>query len=90
MITQENYSEIFSSSDHLTEILKELNKGNYIQLWGDYCTNPEKEDGVYDKISQSDSSSGKNAKNKCTESYVNERSLVWYYYDDENILQKYK
>lgn len=44
IITKQNYHESYTESDHLTEVLKNLNAGNMIQLWWDYCTTPEFED----------------------------------------------
>jgi hypothetical protein len=33
IITKKNYNEAYNKNDHLTEILKNLNAGNMIQLW---------------------------------------------------------
>jgi len=67
IITSQNYNESYNESDHLTEILKNLNAGNMIQLWWDYCTNPEFED------TENINSCSKFGKN---------RKLEWYYKED--------
>lgn len=64
IITSQNYNEAYNESNHLTELLKNLNAGNMVQLWWDYCTQPEFEDT---KNTNSCSRFGKN------------RKLEWYY-----------
>jgi hypothetical protein len=64
IITSQNYNEVYNENTHLTELLKNLNAWNMVQLWGDYCTNSEYEDT--DK------------KNSCSRFWKN-RKLEWYY-----------
>jgi hypothetical protein len=33
IITSESYNEAYNEANHLTELLKELNVGNMVQLW---------------------------------------------------------
>ena len=64
IITRESYNEVYSQVDHLTELLKNINAGNMIQLWWDYCTNPEFEDTENT--------------NSCSR-FGKDRKLEWYY-----------
>jgi len=74
IITSFNYNSNYNQKNHITEILKSINKWNMVQLWWDYCTNPIYEDT--------------NNKNKCK--YLNsERKLEWYYKSKWKLI-KYK
>jgi hypothetical protein len=64
IITSKNYNEVYNQDNHLTELLKNLNAGNMVQLWWDYCTQPEYEDTPNT--------------NSCSRFWTN-RKLEWYY-----------
>jgi hypothetical protein len=64
IITSKNYNEVYNQSDHLTELLKNLNAGNMVQLWWDYCTTPKYEDTEN--------------RNSCSR-FGKNRKLEWYY-----------
>lgn len=86
IISNLNYSKNYWLKQHLTEILWEFEKWNYIQLWFDICTK-----NIFDDwelkltdITQNDVDNGKNAKNTCW-SYWKDRKVVWYYENNWNL-----
>lgn len=74
----ENNLWLNSTREALSYMLKELVKWNYVQMWWDYCTDPNFEDGNIDrKISTEESNSGLSQKNFCY-SFYQERMVTWY------------
>ena len=67
IITQQNYTQEYWETQHLTELLQNINSWNMVQLWWDYCTNPQFEDT--ENI------------NSCSRFWEN-RELQWYYKED--------
>ena len=72
IITNKNYSDNYNTKSHLTEVLKNLVDWNMIQLWWDYCTNPDYEDTQH--------------KNNC-KLFSENRSLEWYYEEDWKLIK---
>jgi hypothetical protein len=58
-------------------------QGKYVQLWGDFCTNPIYEDGMLERknFSQAQANLGKNAKNDCW-GYSANRTISWYFQEN--------
>lgn len=83
IITWENHSRDFNENDHLTLLLKELYHGNMVQLWGDWCTREEYDDGEIDKweITQEKVDAWISATNYCTTT-LEDRKMEWYYIED--------
>lgn len=70
---------INSDNSQLTYILKEINKWNYVQLWGDTCTYPTEEDWTYSwKLTTEKANNGTIGKNNCVYPF-SARTLTWYY-----------
>ncbi|MDD2515627.1 MAG: hypothetical protein PHF26_00220 [Candidatus Gracilibacteria bacterium] len=72
-----NHSNDYTKYDHLRDLLLEISDRNYVQIWGDYCTNPIKEDGKMKNITQYQANKGINAENYC-EKWNLKRDLYWY------------
>lgn len=66
IISEKSHRPNFDENKHLTLLLENLEKGNSIQLWGDYCTAPQYEDTQ--------------KKNRCV-TLNKDRTLSWYYKD---------
>ncbi len=64
----------FTPDMHLTHLLQQLEKWNSVQLWGDYCTDPDYED-------TEDTNSCKTLND--------DRTREWYYKDRNGDLQKH-
>jgi len=64
VITYRDHNHNYSKEDHLTELLKTINKWNMVQMWWDYCTDPKYEDT--------------DNKNPCKDFYK-DRKIEWYY-----------
>lgn len=72
IITNKNYNHQYNQKQHLTEILETLTKWNMVQLWWDYCTDPDFED----------------TDNKNTCKYFNsDRKLIWYYEENWELIK---
>lgn len=81
----ENSLGIKNTKEALSYLLKELVKGNYVQIWWDYCTDQKFEDGNIDrKISTSEANSWLSQKNFCY-SFNQERRIKWYTEDGKEI-----
>lgn len=77
-IYNRNEKWINTQKEHLTFLLKELTKWNYVQLWGDTCTYPKYEDWTKSwKLTTTEANNWIVWKNNCVYPY-NERALTWY------------
>lgn len=87
IITKENYNNTYSQKEHLRELLIELNKWNYVQLWWDYLTNPAEEDWkkVW-KISQIEANNWLNWKNYA-KTWNLDRRIYWNYMKDGKLYE---
>lgn len=83
IINDENHTNIFGPNEHLKLILQELSKWNMVQLWWDWCTNKEYEDGIIDSDNYNQEYADNNIpwKNECYNMKKN-RILTWYYNDN--------
>ncbi|MFA5916619.1 MAG: hypothetical protein WC850_00110 [Candidatus Gracilibacteria bacterium] len=86
IITKDNHNDSFTANSHLTFLLKNVAKGNMVQLWGDWCTREEYDDGTIDKmqINQEKVNQKIYAKNYCPTT-LNDRKVEWYYIEDYKI-----
>ncbi|RKW22904.1 hypothetical protein D8B46_04425 [Candidatus Gracilibacteria bacterium] len=76
---------IKDTKEALSYLLKELVKGNFVQIRGDYCTDQKFEDGTMDrKITTEEANKGLAQKNFCY-SFNQERRITWYTEDGEEI-----
>lgn len=67
---------------HLTYLLSEITKGNYVQLWGDICTYRDQEDWNYlGKMTTKKANEGKVWYNRC-DNDTHPRILSWHYRDE--------
>lgn len=74
----ENNLGLKNPKEALTYMLKELVKGNYVQIWWDYCTDPDLDDWNIDrKITTEESLNWLSQKNFCYSFYW-ERRVTWY------------
>lgn len=74
----ENKLGLKNTKEALSFMLKELVKWNYVQMWWDYCTDPDFEDWNIDrKITTEESLNWLSQKNFCY-SFYNERVVTWY------------
>lgn len=83
ILTWENYTAEFTPENHLTYLLKELHHWNMVQLWWDWCTIEEYDDGIIDKweVTQKKVDTWIYAKNYCTTT-KEDRTMEWYYIED--------
>ncbi len=54
IINKYYYNSKYKQTEHLRELLIELNKWNFVQLWWDYTTNPDEEDWTKKTVKQDD------------------------------------
>lgn len=54
IINKYSYNSKYKQTEHLRELLIELNKWNFVQLWWDYTTNPDEEDWTKKTVKQDD------------------------------------
>ena len=80
IINKKNYDKNFWPKQHLRLSLENLKKWNMVQLWWDFCTDPNYEDGTIDreKYSQKNADDNLTAKNNCI-TFSENRKLEWYY-----------
>ena len=74
IITEKSHRPTFDANNHLTLLIENLEEGNSVQLWWDYCTTPEYEDT--------------DEKNTC-KTLNSDRTLEWYYEDEFGNLKKH-
>lgn len=83
ILTKDIHSIEFTRYQHLNTLLQHIQQGNMVQLWADWCTNSEYEDGILDskhELTQSSVKSWVSAKNTCYN--INDaRELRWNYKD---------
>lgn len=89
IITEENHTLEYTPKDHLFDLLWEINRGNYVQLWWDWCTNPAVDDGKYKTITDKQANEWYTAKNTCVVDYRKSRNVIWYYEDENGEKQKH-
>ncbi len=71
--------ETANVSKRLTEVLTAIKSGKRVQLWGDWCTDPNAEDGLASEVTTREANTlGVNAKNVCA-SLDKDRTLNWSY-----------
>jgi len=86
--TEQISKEYYENENQLlTIILKKLLNWNDIQLWGDYCTYPEEEDGIIKNLTSFQAKKWYNWKNLCIYP-KSSRNFEWYYKDQNNKLIK--
>lgn len=80
IINYKNHTADYTPKQHLTELLTELEAWNFVQFWGDVCTNPLYDDGEINlnEMSQAHIVAGKIGKNNCWSWKLN-RDITWYY-----------
>lgn len=91
VLNKKYHSKIFTPKLHLRVLLKKLEVWSMVQLWWDWCTKPEYDDGVLEKKSDINNINLSNfisAKNACY-NVDQERELRWKYYDKKGILKKH-
>lgn len=79
-----NHDQVLTPEYHLSYILKKLEKWNMVQLWGDWCTDPNYEDWILENMNSVDKNNlwdFVSAKNTCEYIWDN-RTLKWHYYDE--------
>lgn len=88
IINFRNFTESFWANQHLSFLLNSLKNGDFVELWGDWCTSWESEDGLLYKKDLTLPLSLKkvNAKNECYD-VEQQRILEWNFLDSKNSLQ---
>lgn len=83
IITKENYKEDFNEKKHLSYLLKNLERWNMVQLWADWCTREEYDDGKINKyeITQEKVDNKIYAKNYCNTT-LKDRKIEWNYIEN--------
>jgi len=85
IINRDTNNAFNSPEEHLQYLLENLEDGNMVQLWGDWCTDPQYEDGILNSmvwVDIYDLTDFTSAKNTCV-SFGSDRTITWNYYDDE-------
>ena len=77
IINNSDYHKYFNNKEHMSLLLKFLNKGKMVQLWGDRCTDP-----VYE-----DSLTWSTTANSCPT--LNENRKIEWYYKEWEVLKKH-
>lgn len=88
IINKSHYKNDFNYKKHLTELLSEFKKWNYVQIWWDVCTDPKEdswEKGLYD-ITQADVDKWIYGKNNCW-SFATNRNIEWNYQENGKYIQ---
>lgn len=90
ILNKKMHHDTFWAQEQLTLLLTELEKGNMVQLWGDWCTHPLYDDGILPSkkdITLEQARQKISAKNGCY-NWNSERELIWNYYDTQgNLMQ---
>jgi hypothetical protein len=81
ILTQGVQSNEFTQNQHLSYLLKNIQDGNMVQLWGDWCTQEKYDDGILlskSLLNLTEAKNGISAKNSCY-NIDEERTLKWQY-----------
>lgn len=83
IITIDDYYESFSEKEHLSLLLKNVERGNMVQLWGDWCTLEKYDDWKIGKIDMSQEKADNKiyAKNYC-QTTLDDRKIEWNYIEN--------
>lgn len=83
ILTQELHSSDYTKEEHLSYLLQKLSLWDMVQLWGDWCTKEEYDDGILsskNELTPSNAILGISAKNSCY-NIGEARELKWNYID---------
>ncbi|MDD5213732.1 MAG: C39 family peptidase [Candidatus Gracilibacteria bacterium] len=86
IINKYSYNSGYKQTEHLRELLIELNKGNFVQLWGDYTTNPDEEDGTKKLVKQDDVDKGISGINY-SKNWAKNRNISWNFMRDSKLYE---